>query len=58
MTRTDLYLKVVVQHDDDEEPHKIAAELCRMIQKHYSVKAAEVSNLVTHENRSGEEQSR
>jgi hypothetical protein len=47
MPRTDLYLKVVVDHDADDEPEKLAGEICRLIGKTYGVRSAELSSFVT-----------
>lgn len=49
MPRTDVYLKVELELDEKESPEKIAAEICRMIRKVYSVRAAEVSSIVERE---------
>ena len=46
MPRTDLHLKVVVEHDRNEDPARLAAEICRQIEKIYSVRMAELSNYV------------
>ena len=46
MARTDLYLKVELDHGDDEKPEKLAAEICRALRKMYGVRSAEVSNTV------------
>jgi hypothetical protein len=46
MRRTDLYLKVELHLDDQEQPEKLAAEICRMIRKVYGVRSAEVSNMI------------
>ena len=46
MARMDLYLKVELDLNEDEEPKKLAAEICRQIQKVYGVRNAEVSNIV------------
>jgi hypothetical protein len=48
MPRTDLFLKVEIEHDDDEAPERLAAEVCRNIQKVYGVRSAELSSFVTH----------
>jgi hypothetical protein len=48
MARTDLFLKVVIDHDDREKPEKLAEELCRRLRKIYGVRSAELSNLLTH----------
>jgi hypothetical protein len=47
--RTDVYLKIVVEHDPPDTPQKIAAEICRQVQKVYGVRRAELSNIVTQE---------
>jgi hypothetical protein len=47
MPRTDLYLKVVADHEDEDAPEKLAAEICRQIAKVYGVRSAELSNFVT-----------
>lgn len=47
MARTDLYIKVVVAHDTEEKPEKLAMEICRQIQKVYGVRSAEMTNYLT-----------
>jgi hypothetical protein len=47
MPRTDLYLKVVMDHDADDAPEKLASEICRQIEKTYGVRSAELSHFVT-----------
>ena len=47
MRRTDIYLKIELEHAEDEQPQRIAAEICRRVEKLYGVRAVEVSNLVT-----------
>jgi hypothetical protein len=44
MSRTNLFFKVEVEHDQDEQPQKIGEEICRMIKKSYGVKQAELSH--------------
>jgi hypothetical protein len=46
MPRTYLYLKVELDHDSDEQPQRLASEICRQVRKLYGVRSAEVSNLV------------
>ena len=46
MPRSDLYLKIELDIDEDERPEKLAAEICRMIRKVYGVRTAEVSSLI------------
>lgn len=41
--RTNLFIKVVIEHDNNEKPEKIAAELCRQLEKSYVVRRAELS---------------
>ncbi|MDQ6675922.1 MAG: hypothetical protein M3Z09_01340 [Acidobacteriota bacterium] len=43
--RTNLYIKVQLDHEKDDDPVRIAAEICRQIRKIYSVRLAEVSSL-------------
>ncbi len=49
MQRVDLYIKVEVEVEEDEKPERIAAELCRQIQKNYAVRHAELSSAITKE---------
>lgn len=46
MARFDLYLKVELDLDNKEEPERLAAEICRAIQKIYGVRRAETSSLL------------
>ena len=45
MSRTDLYIKVEIEVDG-EDPKRLAAEICRQIQKVYGVRSAELTNYV------------
>ena len=49
MQRVDLYIKVEVELDDDEKPERVANEICRQLQKLYTVRSAELSNTITRE---------
>lgn len=49
MRRTDLYLKVELNLDDQESPERVAAEICRLIRKVYGVRQVEVSSMVERE---------
>jgi hypothetical protein len=51
MARTLVYLKVELEHAEDEKIQRLAEEICRRIQKIYGVRSAEISNIVS---RSGE----
>jgi hypothetical protein len=42
--RTNLFIKVVVEHDAKEKPEKLGAELCRQLEKNYVVRDAELSS--------------
>ncbi len=48
MARTDLFIKVEIEHDAGESPERLAAEICRNVLKVYGVLQAELSNFVTH----------
>jgi hypothetical protein len=41
---TNLFIKVEIEHDEEENPRKLGAEICRQIQKVYGVRSAEVSS--------------
>lgn len=47
--RTDLHLKIVLEHGDDERPEKLAADIRRMVLNVYGVVAAEVSSIMPSE---------
>lgn len=47
--RSNLYIKVVVEHDSDETPERLAAEIVRQVRKVYGVVQTELSG-VSHEN--------
>ncbi|MBV8827726.1 MAG: hypothetical protein JO217_07855 [Acidobacteriaceae bacterium] len=49
MQRLDFYIKVQVELDEDENPEKVASELCRQLEKIYVVRSAEVSSTVARE---------
>jgi hypothetical protein len=42
--RTNLFLKVMVEHDPKEKPEKLGAELCRQLEKNYIVRDAELAS--------------
>jgi hypothetical protein len=48
MLRTDLFLKVHLDHPPDESPERLAEEICRAILRIYGVRSAELSSFVTH----------
>jgi hypothetical protein len=44
MSRTNLFLKIEIEHDKDDPPEKLAEELCRRLAKIYGVRSAELSS--------------
>ena len=47
MRRTNLFLKVVVEHDDhddQDQPERLGREICRQVMKIYGVRSAELAN--------------
>ncbi len=49
MQRVDLYIKVEVELDEEEKPERVAAEICRQLQKNYIVRRAELTSAIKHE---------
>jgi len=49
MARTDLYVKVELDYDEEEKVERLASEICRMIQKVYGVRNVEVSSVIERE---------
>ena len=48
MKAIDIYLKIEVDLDDSEQPRRYAEELCRLLNKVYGVRKAEINNLIEH----------
>ena len=44
MSRTNLFLKLEIEHDKDEKPQRLGEEICRKLLKVYGVRSAELSN--------------
>jgi hypothetical protein len=42
--RTNLFIKVLVEHDEKEAPEKLGAELCRQLERNYLVRDAELAS--------------
>ena len=42
--RTNLFIKVVVEHDSSEKPEKLGKEICRQLEKIFVVRSAELSS--------------
>jgi phosphoribosylformylglycinamidine (FGAM) synthase PurS component len=49
MQRVDLYIKVEVELDEEEQTERVAREICRQLEKNYVVRSAELSSAVTRE---------
>jgi hypothetical protein len=49
VTVSNLFLKIEIEHEDEENPQKLAAEICRQILKVYGVRSAEVSSVTAGE---------
>ena len=49
MSRTNLFFKVEVEHDSDENPQRIGAEIQRHLKRLYGVLDVELSNITTEE---------
>lgn len=55
MPFTNLFFKVELKHDADEDPSRVANEIRRQILRHYGVRDVEISNLVTEETEPAED---
>jgi hypothetical protein len=44
MSRTNLFFKVEIEHDQDEKPERIGEEISRSLRKLYGVRDVELSN--------------
>ncbi|HTQ54074.1 MAG TPA: hypothetical protein VMI94_06405 [Bryobacteraceae bacterium] len=44
MHRTSLYFKVEIEHDEEDQPERLAGEICRQLMKVYGVRAAELAS--------------
>ncbi|HZT38359.1 MAG TPA: hypothetical protein VFA28_10700 [Bryobacteraceae bacterium] len=49
MQRADIYLKLEIELDEQDDARKLGHELCRQLLKTYGVRSAEVSNIVERE---------
>jgi hypothetical protein len=43
--RTNLFFKVDIEHEEEDTPEKLGAEICRQLMKIYGVRDAELSNV-------------
>lgn len=48
MPRTDLHIKVIVEHEAEEDTQRIAAEIIRAVERLYPVRGASLSAAVPH----------
>jgi hypothetical protein len=44
MDRTNLFFKVVVEHDAEDQAERLGREICRQIMKVYGVRSAELTS--------------
>ena len=44
MIRTNLFFKVEIEHDREEQPERLGREICRQILKFYGVREAELTH--------------
>ena len=44
MAFTNLFVKVEIEHDEDESPQQLGSDICRQILKIYGVRSAELSS--------------
>jgi hypothetical protein len=49
MQRVNLYIKVEIELEDDEKPERVAAEICRQLEKLYAVRSAELASTAMRE---------
>lgn len=49
MSRTNLFFKVEVEHEADENPEKFGEELRQRLMKFYGVRSVELSNFTSQE---------
>lgn len=55
MPRSDLFIKVHIQHDAGERVVRLGEEICRAIRKMHGVRSAELSSWFTHPDEPEEE---
>ena len=44
MNRTNLFFKVVVEHDKEDQPERLGREICKQLMKVYGVRSAELAS--------------
>jgi hypothetical protein len=45
MHRTNLFFKVVIEHDDEDQPERLGREICRQLMKVYGVRVGGAGEL-------------
>ena len=45
MNRTNLFFKVIIEHEADDKPERLGQEICRQLMKVYGVRTAELANV-------------
>ena len=45
--RTNLFIKILVEHDEKESPERLGKELCRQLERNFLVRDAELSSYAT-----------
>ncbi len=44
MKRTNLFFKVEIEHDQEDQPERLGSDICRQLMKIYGVRSAELSS--------------
>jgi hypothetical protein len=44
MHRTNLFFKVIIEHDEEDQPERLGADICRQLMKIYGVRSAELTS--------------
>ena len=44
MDRTNLFFKVVVEHEAEDQPERLGREICKQLMKVYGVRSAELAS--------------
>ncbi|MGC9947064.1 MAG: hypothetical protein ABSF64_11915 [Bryobacteraceae bacterium] len=44
MDRTNLFFKVVIEHDKEDQPERLGREICQKLLKVYGVRSAELTS--------------
>lgn len=44
MKRTNLFFKVEIEHDEEDQPERLGSDICRQLMKIYGVRSAELSS--------------